>query len=52
MEAAASLRRVLEALAAEDDASIDSSVRRRLEGAVIALDLAGGQSPTLPDHSA
>jgi hypothetical protein len=48
--AAAALRRVLEVLPAENDSSLDASVRRRLEGAVIALDLAVGEVTRAPDY--
>jgi len=49
-QAADGLRRLLEALAAEQDSPIDASIRRRLEGAVIALDLAAGQALTPPEQ--
>jgi len=42
---AALLRRVLAAFAPEDDKSADRKVRRRVEGAVIAEELAAGEPP-------
>jgi hypothetical protein len=50
MPAASALRLVLKSFPAGNDSSLDSSVRRRLEGAVIALDLASGKTPNPPDH--
>jgi hypothetical protein len=42
------LRRILDAFPAEDDRSADRAVRRRVEGAVIASELAAGEpSPRL-----
>jgi hypothetical protein len=50
-EVADGLRRLLEALPAEMDTPIDASIRRRLEGAVIALDVAAGE-PLTPAEQA
>lgn len=44
-EAAEGLRRLLAALPAEDDTPRDAAVRRRLEGALIAAELAAGRDP-------
>jgi hypothetical protein len=42
------LRRVLDAFGQEDDSSADRAVRRRVEGAVVASELAAGEpSPRL-----
>lgn len=39
------LRRVLDAFRSEDDSAADRIIRRRLEGAVIATELAAGEPP-------
>ena len=47
------LRRVLDAFGQEDDSSADRAVRRRVEGAVIASELAAGEpSPRLAAEDA
>jgi hypothetical protein len=49
-ERARLLRRVLHAIRAEDDSVADRAVRRRVEGAVIAEELAAGLlSPREPE---
>jgi len=44
-EVAAGLLRLLDALPAEDDTPRDAAIRRRLEGALIAAELAAGRDP-------
>jgi hypothetical protein len=44
------LRRVLDAFPPEDDRSADRAIRRRVEGAVVACELAAGEpAPRLAD---
>ena len=46
------LRRVLGAFRLEDDTSTDRAIRRRVEGAVIAEELAAGKPAPIPLESA
>jgi hypothetical protein len=53
VEQARLLRRLLDAFPPEDDTSADRAVRRRVEGAVIATELAAGEpSPRLAAEDA